>query len=70
MIGTLISIILTLIILGVIWWAIQQLMPLLPIGEPFLTIIRVLLVVILVFIVVWVIAALLGVGGVHMPSFR
>ena len=30
MIGTLISIIITLIIVGVIWWAIQQLLPLLP----------------------------------------
>jgi hypothetical protein len=71
MIGTLISIVITLIIVGVIWWAIQQLLPLLPLPEPFRKIIYVLLVVILVFIVLWVILTLLGaVGGVHVPIWR
>jgi hypothetical protein len=71
MIGTLISIIITLIIVGVIWWAIQQLLPLLPLPEPFRKIIYVLLVVVLVFIVLWVILTLLGaVGGVHVPMWR
>lgn len=71
MIGTLISIIITLIIVGVIWWAIQQLLPLLPLPEPFRKIIYVLLVVILVFIVLWVILTLLGaVGGIHVPVWR
>ena len=41
MIGTLISIVITLIIVGVIWWAIQQLLPLLPLPEPFRKIIYV-----------------------------
>jgi hypothetical protein len=71
MIGTLISIIITLIIVGVIWWAIQQLLPLLPLPEPFRKIIYVLLVVVLVFIVLWVILTLLGaVGGIHVPVWR
>jgi len=71
MIGTLISIIVTLIIVGVIWWAIQQLLPLLPLPEPFRKIIYVLLVVVLVFIVLWVILTLLGaVGGIHVPVWR
>ena len=71
MIGTLISIIITLIIVGVLWWAIQQLLPLLPLPEPFRKIIYVLLVVVLVFIVLWVILTLLGaVGGVHVPLWR
>ena len=71
MIGTLISIVFTLIIVGVIWWAIQQLLPLLPLPEPFRKIIYVLLIVILVFIVLWVILTLLGaVGGVHVPLWR
>ena len=35
MIGALISIIVTLIIVGVIWWAVQQLLPLIPLPEPF-----------------------------------
>ena len=71
MIGTLISIVITLIVVGVIWWAIQQLLPLLPLPEPFRKIIYVLLVVILVFIVLWVILTLLGaVGGIHVPVWR
>jgi hypothetical protein len=71
MIGTLISIIVTLIIVGVIYWAITQLLPLIPLPEPFARIIHVLLVVLLVIIVLWVILTLLGVvGGVHVPLWR
>lgn len=69
MIGTIIGIIFVLIILGVIWWAIQQLLPMVPIAEPFRTIIHVLLVVAMVIIVLWVIAALLGMGGIHVRHF-
>jgi hypothetical protein len=61
MIGTLISIVLLLIVLGVVIWGIQQLLPLIPLPAPFHTIIHVLLVVIVVLIVVWIIAGLLGV---------
>jgi hypothetical protein len=60
MIGTLIGIIVLLIVVGVIWWAIQQLLPLIPLPEPFARIINVLLIVILVLIVLYVILALLG----------
>jgi hypothetical protein len=67
MIGTLISIIVTLIILGVIWWAIQQLLPMIPLPEPFRKIIHVLLILILVLIVIWVLLALLGSAGVPVP---
>lgn len=66
MIGTLIGIIITLIILGVIWWAINQLLPLIPLPEPFARIVHILLIVILVLIVIWVILSLLG-GIVHVP---
>jgi hypothetical protein len=68
MIGALIGIIIALVIIGVIWWAIQQLLPLIPIGEPFQTIIRILMTVIIVLIVIWVIVVLLGFAGVHVPS--
>jgi hypothetical protein len=61
MIGTLIGIVLTLIVLGVIIWAIQQLLPLIPLPAPFHTIIRVLLIVVVVLVVVYVIAGLLGI---------
>ena len=70
MIGTLIGILLVIIVLGVIWWAIQQLIPLIPLGEPFHTIVRVILVVILVLIVVWIITVLLGAAGVHVNTFN
>ncbi len=69
MIGTLIGIIFTLIILGVIWWGAQKLMALLPIAEPFKTIIYVLMVVILVIIVLWILVVLLGMAGVHVNTF-
>ena len=52
---------LLLIVLGVIIWAIQQLLPMIPLPAPFHTIIHVLLVVIVVLVVVWIIAGLLGV---------
>lgn len=60
MIGTLIGIIIVLIVVGVVWWAIQQLLPLIPLPEPFRRVIHVLLIVILVLIVIWVILILLG----------
>jgi hypothetical protein len=67
-IGTLVGIIIALIILGVIWWAIQQLLPLIPLPEPFRKIIYVLMMVILVLVVLWVILVLLGAAGVHVPG--
>jgi uncharacterized membrane protein YwzB len=70
MIGALIGIIVVVIILGVVFWAVQQLLPLIPLGEPFATIVRVLMIVLLVIIVIWVILQLLGAGGVHVPLLR
>lgn len=69
MIGTLIGIIFVCIVLGVMWWAVEQLLPLIPIAEPFRTIIRVLMIVVLVIVVLWVIAQLLGAGGIHVSTF-
>jgi hypothetical protein len=66
-IGTLIGIIIVLIILGVVWWGITQLLPLLPLPAPFDRIINVLLRIILVLVVLWVILVLLGAAGVHVP---
>jgi len=68
MIGALIGIIITLIIVGVLWWAVEQLLPLIPLPDPFRQIIRVLMIVILVLIVVYVILALLG-GLVSLPGW-
>jgi hypothetical protein len=64
MIGALVQIVFTLIILGVVWWGAQTLMGLIPIAEPFKTIIYVVMVIILVMIVLWVIWTLLSMSGV------
>lgn len=69
MIGTLIGLLLLLVFLGICWWAIQQLLPLIPIAEPFATIVRVILVVILALIVIWIITVLLGAAGIHVNTF-
>lgn len=70
MLGTIIGIIFALIILGVLCWAVQQLMALIPIAEPFRTIIYVLSVILLVCVVLWIIAALLGLAGIHVNTVR
>ena len=68
MIGTLIGVIILIIVTGVIYWAIQQLLPLIPLPEPFARIIHVLLVLILVLIVLYVILILLG-SVVSLPTW-
>jgi hypothetical protein len=72
MIAALIYLIVAVIILGVVWWAVQQLLPLIPLGEPFRTILRVLIVLLTVLIVIWVIFQVLGIAGLggHIPSLR
>lgn len=60
MIATLISVILLLIVVGVVLWAVQQLLPLIPLPAPFATIINVLIIVIIVLVVVYIIGDLLG----------
>jgi len=75
MIGALITIIFALIIIGVLWWAAQTLMGLIPIAEPFKTIIYVLMVVILVLVVLWVLWQLLEMSGIttmgtNLPRLR
>ena len=72
MIGVVLGLILVCLILGVIFWAGQQLLPLIPLGEPFRTILRVLLVVLVAVIVIWIFIQILDMSGFHvwMPSGR
>ena len=70
MLGTLIGLLLTFVLLGVGYWAIQQLLALIPLAEPFATLVRVMLVVILVVIVVWCIVVILGMVGVHVNMLQ
>jgi len=67
MISTLVSVILSLIVCGVILWAVEQLLPMIPMPAPFAQIIRVLIIVIIVLVVVYIIAGLLG--AVHPFRF-
>jgi hypothetical protein len=67
--NVLINAIIALIVIGVIWWAIQQLLPLVPLPEPFRRVIYVLMVVVMVLIIVYIIMALIG-TGLHLPYVR
>ena len=69
MVGTLIGLLLLMVVLGVVYWAIQQLLALIPLAEPFATIVRVLIVFITVVIVLYVIVQLLGMGGIRVNTF-
>ncbi len=68
MLGALIGIVLWLVVLGVCWWCVQQLLALVPLGEPFATLVRIVIVLIAVIIVIWAIIAILGILGVNVPS--
>jgi hypothetical protein len=70
MISTLITIVFAIIILGVVWWAIQQLLPLIPLGEPFRTIVYVLMMLIAVLVVLWIVWQLLVAAGLVSGGTR
>ena len=60
---SLLEIIVILIIAGVFWWAINALLPMIPLPDQIRRVINVLLTVIIVLIVLWVIIGLLGLFG-------
>jgi len=66
MISTLIGLIITVIVLGVIWWCVQRLLSIIPLPTWAHTIIEVLIVLIVVIIAIWFIVALLGAVGIHV----
>ncbi len=73
MLASIIGLILTCIILGVLLWAAQSLIALIPLAEPFATIVRILFVLLLVVIVIYFLITILGFAGIHVPvlsSFR
>lgn len=69
MIGALIGLILLVLVAGFCFWAIQQLLGLVPLAEPFATLLRILLYAIVLIIVIYAIVYLLGMMGVHVPAF-
>lgn len=66
MLATIIGLILLCIILGVIVWGAQELLKLVPLTEPFATIVRVLFIILVVIIVIYVLIVLLGIAGIHV----
>lgn len=64
MIETLISVLVYLIIAGLIWWAAITVIGVLPIPEPFKTVVRVVLIVILCLILIYALAPLLHVAAI------
>jgi len=66
MIGTLIGLVITVVVLGVIWYCVQRLLALIPLAEPFATIVHVLMILIVALIALWFIVALLGAAGIHV----
>ena len=66
MIGTLIGLILTIVVLGVIWWCVQRLLTLIPLPPWAAVFIEVIMVLIVCIIALWFIVALLGAIGVHV----
>jgi hypothetical protein len=70
MIGALIGILLLVIVTGVIFWGLQQLLPLIPLEPPFRVIVHVIMVLILVLVVVYIVLVLLSSVGVNVPIFR
>ncbi len=75
MIGTLISLLVYLLVLGIVWWAVNAILGLLApyVAEPFMGIIRVILIVILALILISVLLQVVGVGGhlgLNLPMIR
>lgn len=57
MVAALINLVVVLLIVGLIWWAVERILPLLPLPEPIGTVVRVILIVVLCIVVIY---ALLG----------
>ena len=70
MIGTLIGLLFVLIIAGFIVWAAQQLIGLIPLGEPFATLVRIVMYAIILIVVLYVLSVLLGLMGVHVSQWQ
>lgn len=70
MLGTLIGLIFFCIIAGVVIWGLRELVNLVPMGEPFRTLVRIVFVLITVVIVIYVAQILLSMAGIHVNAFH
>lgn len=62
MVDVLIHLVVLLLIIGVIWWAVETILPLIPLPAPIATIVRVLLVVIFAILIIYALVPLLHVS--------
>ena len=69
MIGSLISLVIWLIIVGLIWWAVTTILGVLPIPEPIKTVVNVILIVVLCLIVIFALLSILPIAGGPHFSF-
>ena len=63
MIDVLIHLIVVLLICGVIWWALEAILPLIPLPDPIRQIVRVLLIVVMAIIIIYALLPLLHVSA-------
>lgn len=70
MIDVLINLVILLIICGVIWWAVTQILPLLPLPDPFRRVINVLLILILCLVIIYALLPLLHLAGGGGAGYR
>lgn len=68
MIGSIIGLILLCVFLGFVWWAAQKLLALVPLAEPFATMVNILLVGLVVVVVIWAIVLLFSFAGIHVNT--
>ena len=71
MIGTLITILIYILILGILWWAIDYALTNSPLPPEPARIIRVVMVVVFAIIIVLLLLSVVGVGtGIDLPRFQ
>jgi hypothetical protein len=60
MVSALIHMVVVLLVVGVIWWGVTQILPLIPLPDPIARVVHVLLVVVLVIVVIYALMGLIG----------
>jgi TRAP-type C4-dicarboxylate transport system permease small subunit len=70
MITALITVLIYLLVLGVLWWAIDYAISAIPIPDPPARFIRIIMVVVFALIFVSLLLSLIGVGGLDLPRLR
>ena len=68
-IGALVSLLVTIVLAGVAWWAVKKILALFKLEEPFATLAYVVLVICGAVIVLYVLQHLLAIFGVRIPGF-